>query len=117
MDKNKLPEKLAIDISYRSSCSVRVGSVIIDKKGRLVSWGHNHMGFDGFGCCAERSAVLRSNRKRLPGSSIYVAGFRARNNNPVTSKPCPDCQRLIRWAGIKQAHYFTKEKDWMELYA
>lgn len=76
-----------------------------------MSWGWNGTG-DGYGCCAEAAAVLRSNRKRLKGSTIYVAGFRARTRSPVTSRPCTDCQRIIRWAGIKQAVYLTKQGEW-----
>lgn len=116
MDKNKTPEKLAIDISGRSSCSVQVGAVITDRKGRLVSWGWNNTGLDGFGRCAEHSAIMRSNPKRLKDSIIYVAGFRAKNSNPVTSKPCRECQKIIAWAGISQAHYLTNSNEWKGLY-
>lgn len=112
MRKNKTAEELAIDLAGRSRCSVRVGSVIIDKHGRLVSWGWNGIGSDGMGLCAEAHALSRGNRKRLAGSDIYVAGFRTRTGRPVTAKPCQDCQRMLDWAGIRRAFYYTKEHTW-----
>ncbi len=116
MDKNKTPMQLAIDISGRSSCSVRVGSVIVDRKGRLLSWGWNGIGPDGMGMCAECHALIRANRKRLQGSTVFIAGFRNRTGFAVTSKPCYNCEKMLTWAGIRAVHYLTKEGTWESLY-
>lgn len=88
---------LATDILERSICSIRVGAAIEDASG-ILAWGWNSEGFDGYGMCAEAHAIRRANRKRLLGSTIYVAGKRSRNGKFVPAKPCPECQKLIdKW--------------------
>ncbi len=101
------PKQLAIDISERSICRVKVGACIADKHG-IYSWGWNTLG-NGFGCCAETHALLRANRKRLAGSKIYVAGYHKKTKNPCPAKPCQNCTRLITAAGIKQVYWHGKE--------
>jgi deoxycytidylate deaminase len=93
MRKPATAKELATDILARSSCSVQVGAVIEDGVG-ILSWGWNSVGA-GYGMHAEAHAILRANRKRLHGSTIYVASVRQRNAKIVISKPCEDCQRLI----------------------
>lgn len=89
--------ELATDILERSKCSIRVGAAIEDGSG-ILAWGWNSEGFDGYGMCAEAHAIGRANRKRLRGSTIYVAGKRARNGKFVPSRPCVNCQKLInKW--------------------
>lgn len=88
--------QLAIDILERSKCLVQVGATIADNTG-IISWGWNGVGL-GFGIHAEAHAILRANKRRLFGATIYVASKRKRNSKIVTSKPCVDCQRLIaKW--------------------
>ena len=89
--------KLAVDILDRSTCGVQVGAAI-EKSGYILSWGWNSTGFDGFGLHAESHAIMRANKKRLHGATIYVASLRSRNGKMVTSKPCANCQQLIdKW--------------------
>lgn len=91
---------LAVDILERSQCSVRVGAAIGDKF-NIFSWGWNGTGPDGFGQCAEKHAILRANKKRLIGATIYVASKRYRNGKIVCSKPCSSCRKLIdKWGLI-----------------
>lgn len=106
MNTKRIPNKLAEDMAGRSICRVKVGAVIVDRKGIVFSWGWNHVN-DGYGLHAECHAISRSNRKRLEGSVIYVAGFRARNGLAVPAKPCEDCQRVIEWSGIVGVKYLT----------
>lgn len=88
---------LAVDILERSNCSVQVGASIEDNTG-IISWGWNGMGFDGCGLHAEAHAILRANKKRLTGSTIYIASLRNRNRRIIISKPCDVCQKLInKW--------------------
>lgn len=88
---------LATDILERSKCSVKVGAAIEDNRG-ILAWGWNSEGFDGYGMCAEAHAIKRANKKRLRGSTIYVAGKRARNGKLVPSRPCIQCQKLVdKW--------------------
>ena len=97
MKKPLYPEQLAVDILGRSKCSVQVGAAIEDSNG-IYSWGWNSEGFDGMGLHAEAHAIMRANKKRLSGSTIYVASTRRRNGKIVTSKPCAACQKLIdKW--------------------
>ena len=112
--KGATPEDLATYILERSSCSVKVGAVLVDKAGRIYSWGQNHMGFDGMGQCAEAYAISRATRWRLPGSTIYVASMRARNRKPICSKPCPSCQALLAKHGIN-AYYREASNLWLLL--
>lgn len=93
MKKPNSAKQLAIDISARSLCSVQVGAAIEDNNG-ILAWGWNSVG-GGFGMCAERHAILRANKRRLPGARIYIASIRGRNGKVVPSKPCESCQRLI----------------------
>ena len=96
MFKPRDPKELVIDLIPRSVCSVQVAAVIVDPYG-IHSWGWNSVG-TGFGEHAEAAAIRRANKKRLKGSTIYVASVRNRNNKAINSKPCPDCSRLIlKW--------------------
>lgn len=96
----------------RTVCSVKVVAVIIDSGNRKIEWGWNNSGSDGNGEHAEACAIKRANRKRLLDSTIYVKGIRARNNKPVLSKPCINCQKIIKSLGIKRAVYITSSGDW-----
>lgn len=89
--------QLAVDILSRSVCAVQVGAALADKRG-IFSWGWNSSGPNGFGQCAEQHAILRANRRRLLGATIYIAGLRKRNGKVIFSKPCETCQKLIdKW--------------------
>src|SRR5690348_3090200 len=115
MQKNKTPKQLALDILHRSECRVKVGAVIVDRKGSILSWGWNNPG-DGFGCHAEVHAIMRANPKRLDGSSIYVAGMRSRNKTFVPAKPCEDCQEWIVKVGLSKVHYLDR-KEWVSYHS
>ena len=86
-------------LAARSTCSVKVGAVIYDDDFRILSWGWNHSGSNGFGECAERYAIRRSNRKRLNGSTICIVSIR--RNKMITSLPCMKCAAAIKRAKIK----------------
>lgn len=98
------PMRLAFDLLDRSSCAVRVAAVIADKDG-IFSWGWNSSGRDGLGEHAEAAAIRRANRKRLKGAILYVVAQRARSKRILLARPCPDCERLVRKAGILRTHY------------
>lgn len=92
--KPKDPRELAIAMMSRSVCNVQVGAVLADSWG-IFSWGHNSSGFSGYGEHAEAHCLRRSNRRRVKGSTLYVAARRQRNSRPVTAKPCERCLQLI----------------------
>lgn len=111
MKKPKNAYLLAVDILGRSKCLVQVGAAIEDKHG-IISWGWNFDGLDGLGCCAEAHAILRANKKRLHGATIYVASLRQRNMKIVKSKPCDKCQQLIKKWNLR-AVWRDATGDWV----
>lgn len=113
MDTNKDPKDLAIELLDRSQCSVQVAAIITDSEG-VISWGWNSMGPTGYGQHAEDHALWRSNPKRLEGSTITVAGRRAKSGNFVLARPCAYCMETLRNVGIDKVVYRTKysSEDW-----
>lgn len=93
------PTEIAISLLGRSTCSVQVAAVLVDKFG-VFSWGWNSAGADGYGEHAEAHAIRRANRKRLKGSTIYVASQRRRNKRTVTGRPCEGCQPLLKGVSV-----------------
>lgn len=110
MKKPNSAKQLAEDILERSTCAVQVGAVIMDRQGRIVSWGWNSPG-NGYGFCAEEHAVVRANTKRLRGATIYVAGERKRNRRFVLSKPCERCQQILNAFDLR-AFWRDKNGEW-----
>ena len=79
----------------------------------MVGWGWNGVG-SGWGEHAEAAAIRRSNRRRLSGATIYVAAERFRNGHIVTARPCSECIRKIRRAGIGVVMYRNPNGEWWE---
>lgn len=111
MMKPSDPRQLTIDLLARSICSVQVAAVVEDHNRRIVGWGWNSVG-SGFGEHAEASAIRRSNRKRLKGATIYVASTRMRNGKTICSRPCDDCDHLIRKVGIRTVIWLNNTDIW-----
>lgn len=100
------PRQLAEDLLDRSTCAVQVAAVIADRHG-IFSWGWNSVG-DGFGEHAEAAAIRRANKKRLAGSTIYVASRRRKSKNTLLSRPCDHCLALLRAYGISEVQFTSK---------
>ena len=111
MFKPRDPRELALDLLPRTICAVQVTAVLADNYG-IHSWGWNSVG-SGWGEHAEAAAIRRANKKRLRGSTIYVASVRNRNQKVINSKPCPDCQRLIDKWGLKTI-YRNMSGEWID---
>lgn len=94
MRVNKDPREIAIQVMKRSTCSVQVGAVLVDKHG-AYAWGWNHEG-SGFGEHAEVMALKRANYKRVPGSVLWVAARRRKSGNVVSARPCAACWPAAR---------------------
>ena len=105
MIKPRDPRELAVDLLPRSVCAVQAAAVVCDAAGYIISWGWNSVG-SGLGIHAERHAINRSNQHRLWYGTIYVASQRKRNEKTIISKPCPDCERII-----KKWHLETMYRD------
>ena len=110
MIKPSDPRKLAVDLLPRSICSVQVAAVIADDSG-IFSWGWNSVG-SGLGEHAEAAAIRRANKDRLETATIYVAAQRNRNGKIVLSKPCEDCAKRLRAAGIYLVYYRLASGRW-----
>ena len=113
MKKDCHPKDLAAEILFRSTCAVMVGCCIADHKGRVISWGWNSVGPSGFGLHAEEHALSRANRKRLNSATLYVAAVRKKSRNVLTSKPCADCQKLVK--KVRRVIYRDVDGEWKEL--
>jgi len=110
--KSQDPTDLVVGLLNRSICSVQVAALCVDEYG-VFCWGWNHAGPSGLGQHAEAHCIIRSNRKRLSGSIMYVAAKRKRNNRIVTARPCVACEPLVRvCAGVV---YRNVEGEWIEL--
>lgn len=108
MITRKDPTEIAETILKRSVCLVQVGSCIADKTG-VFSWGWNSVG-KGFGLCAETHAIIRANKKRLRGATIFIAGQWAKGKI-VASRPCQKCQKLINVYGLNVI-FRDKDGEW-----
>lgn len=98
MNKKLNPTELALSLTTRSICNIKVGAVIYDDHG-IFSWGWNHSGSNGHGECAERHAIKRANRRRLNGATICIVSVR--RGKQITSLPCTRCALVITRAKIK----------------
>lgn len=112
MNTRRSPREIAEAMAMRSVCTVQVGACVEDRHGRIVAWGWNSSGMDGFGLHAEAHTIFRANRNRLIGSTLYVASIRRRTNRSIISKPCLGCQILIDGVGIKTTYWRDKNKVW-----
>ena len=112
MRLNKLHTDVAATVLNRSVCNVMVGACLADKDG-IYAVGWNSSGPTGFGLHAEIHCLLRSNRKRLAKSTLYVAAIRKKSGSVVTAKPCDICQRMVRKVG--KIAYRNKRGEWLTL--
>ena len=99
MNLKRDPTELAATLLNRSTCAVQVAAVLLDKWG-VFSWGWNGSGQTGMGEHAEAHAFRRSNKRRIPYATMYVAAVRKRNGKIITAKPCEACWKFIRQWGI-----------------
>ncbi len=114
MKKDRDARDLAVDLIDRSTCNVQVASVIVDAYGKIMSWGWNNSGPNGYGICAERHAISRSNHHRLAGAVCLVAGRWKATGKVVNAKPCAKCQRSLK-ANKMLCMYRNERKEWVVL--
>lgn len=111
MIKNKDYKELAQTIALRSICNVRVGCVIYDSYG-IFAWGWNHPD-NGFGICAERFAIRRSNKKRLINSNIVIVSIRKKSNKLIPSLPCDKCVPYLKFYQMNIQAISGITRDWI----
>lgn len=104
----------AIKVAKRSTIKrFKTGAVIVDRNGAIVSLGWSHMTdrrmAQYYSMHAELHAILRAEKSRLKGATMYVATIVGKSGNVTSAKPCPACEGVIASVGIKDV-VFTERK-------
>lgn len=60
----------------------------------------------------EHHAETRLARKLTPGSSVWVARVSRLNGSWAMAKPCPNCERRLRSAGVDRVVYTIGPEEW-----
>ena len=84
---------LAWKLTSQSQAKQQRMAAIVVRGGAVLSVGINHR----FNHCERRA--LRPHHD-YSGATIYIA-----RHNKLLSRPCDDCQKLLIYAGIRQAVY------------
>ncbi len=116
MNKNRLPQDLAIDLLKRSQGLIfQVAAVIADKHG-IISWGWNHREGNG-SIHAEIHAMSRANPKRLCNATIYVVCKGRSSTKLHNARPCNNCMLLIKKRGFMKVIYSDNysKTEWSEI--
>jgi len=111
--------RAAINAAEKSTEPNRHGAVTA-KKGVLHSSGWNknktHPAATVYysNCIhAELAAIIGVNKHDLVGMDIYVARRMRSKGEPLgMSRPCKQCLKMIRTAGIKRIYYTNRQGDW-----
>lgn len=60
----------------------------------------------------EHHAETRLARKLTPGSEVWVARVSKRTGGWAMAKPCPNCERRLRLAGVERVVYTIGDDEW-----
>lgn len=110
----------AIKAAEMSSCTSRHGAVLV-KNGNVLAIGVNAMKNDPLYVDPQKrnvvppnvlimdmmsvhaeEAVIRANKEEANNAVIYIARISAKGE-PVLSKPCASCQKMLKEYGVKKA--------------
>lgn len=50
-------------------------------------------------------AALRAHGSKVKNGTIYIARIGKKNDEPMMSKPCENCQKALKDAGVKKVIY------------
>lgn len=114
---------LAMRAAESSDCHQRHGAIVV-RSGSVLSIGTNKWRNDistagilhdegrskDISIHAEVDALSRVNNPR--GATIYVARVN-RTGKPRLSKPCPDCAKALREAGISKVVYTVTDEEFL----
>lgn len=110
--------RLARRVSKLSDFRIKVGCVI-SRNRTVISIGHNKTKYNKLWCHplkklhAEAVALKLAGRDDLSGCTVYV--YReSKNGTPRMSKPCEDCEKLLRERKVKRVVYSTSEFPYFE---
>ena len=106
------PDGIAVEASGKSKEKFKLGAIICDKKGRVVATGYNRhkthplYGSGNFKMVhAEGAALMAADRLEIDVAGMTMYIFRHRGH---LSKPCKDCQELLKKYKIKKVFYSTR---------
>lgn len=60
----------------------------------------------------EHHAETRLVRKLTPGSTVWVARVSRKTGDWAMAKPCPNCERRLRSAGVERVVYTIDANEW-----
>ena len=60
----------------------------------------------------EHHAETRLARKLTPGSTVWVARISRKHKDWAMAKPCPNCERRLRMAGVDKVVYTIGPNEW-----
>lgn len=108
----RMANKVALKSTFKQH---RVGAVIV-KGGNILSTGYNSRQPSGLLKTetrhAEAAAILKllkeGRQHELVGSSMYVSRF-TRGGRLGISRPCSNCELLIRSVGIREVFFINEE--------
>lgn len=100
--------QLAIKLSEKSTMRYHLSAIVFDKKHNIINTGYNRWLCQGHynekplhsSIHAEEDAIIGCSRRELYNSSIFV--FRKNFQN---ARPCYNCMKLIKNAGITKIYY------------
>ena len=95
-----------------------IGAVLV-KGGKVLSTGYNRYsaqaewlatcyGLDLYSLHAEMDAITQAPPGSLQGATLFVSGFKSKNGNPISCRPCKKCWRIIEHVGIAWVYWATK---------
>lgn len=103
-DKN-IADKLR-KVAAKSPCRNRHAAILLDSADRVICWGYNRGGFR-FSLHAEVDAItkwLRAYRPRGRRAATIVVARVSRRGEFLGSKPCQQCEALIRAVNLNVVH-------------
>lgn len=59
----------------------------------------------GISIHAEIAALREARKIDLEGATIYISRSALRDGAPLMSKPCANCQKYLKEAGVKKVYY------------
>jgi deoxycytidylate deaminase len=115
----------ALELSKKSTMQNKHGSVIVDRKGNIISTGYNQLLFVPkekikvynknttikISKHAEEVALKKADPKKLNGAKLYIIRWTTCNGNTIftNSKPCKRCTSIIETCikrfGLKVVYY------------
>ena len=127
---------IAEKVALRATCIRRQYGAIIVKDNEIISTGYCGAATGVPNCCdgdegcerdrrgckpgegyehcvsvhAEENAIIKADREKMKGATLYVTGVDAKTKERVSGKPCNLCERRILNAGISEVIISSETK-------